>query len=541
MQRLLLMGWLMVFVTGMAMQSSAMRIREPRSHQVFQRNLDGKADIAFQIADIPAHLERIHIRIQHGPSTRRSISSMTLKPVQGKLQGFFQGVPTGGPYHLILEGIDPRGKIFERRQVSNLLVGDLWVLAGQSNMVGTGLLEHLEPPIPQVHCFYLREEWDIARDPLGTYREAVDPVHWDIEVKEEDVPESILSLLKENNYSIGDLQTRKYPIAPEVRNLLNRHGIDLQHLIRSWKPTRERIAAYQQSRRTGAGLGVAFGKTLHQQIHVPIGLIFCANGGTSMEQWSPALRDYGGESLYGSMLRRIQMNGGRIRGILWYQGESDTGSVDRSRQYQENMQELIEAVRNDLNEPSLPFIMVQLGRVFDRRGLDYRWWNAVQHQQLALENLEDSIVVVPAIDATMSDSIHLDAVSLRNLGRQMAKAAQVLVYGDTRLELGPRYAGAEMLGSDRNLIRLKFTGVNRRLMLSGERPDFLIHDEKGRRQMIYRVQVDPQMPDALQVELLYPLPDRATIEYGRGFNPLTGVKDAEGFSLPVFGRYWLGI
>ncbi len=56
---------------------------------------------------------------------------------------------------------------------------------------------------------------------------------------------------------------------------------------------------------------------------VPIGLVACAHGGTSMEQWNPAKKDEGGKSLYGSMLRQFQLAGGKVKGVLWYQGESD--------------------------------------------------------------------------------------------------------------------------------------------------------------------------------------------------------------------------
>ena len=31
----------------------------------------------------------------------------------------------------------------------------------------------------------------------------------------------------------------------------------------------------------------------------------------------------GGDSLYGGMLRRFELAGGRVKGVLWYQGESD--------------------------------------------------------------------------------------------------------------------------------------------------------------------------------------------------------------------------
>ena len=53
---------------------------------------------------------------------------------------------------------------------------------------------------------------------------------------------------------------------------------------------------------------------------VPQGVICCAHGGTSMDQWSPEGRDLGGdESLYGAMYRRFVHNGSRVKGMFWYQ------------------------------------------------------------------------------------------------------------------------------------------------------------------------------------------------------------------------------
>ena len=48
----------------------------------------------------------------------------------------------------------------------NVLVGDLWVLAGQSNMEGVGGLVEVETPHPLVHSFQSRETWAVAEEPL---------------------------------------------------------------------------------------------------------------------------------------------------------------------------------------------------------------------------------------------------------------------------------------------------------------------------------------------------------------------------------------
>ena len=62
---------------------------------------------------------------------------------------------------------------------------------------------------------------------------------------------------------------------------------------------------------------------MHRVTGIPQGIIACADGGTSMQQWDPARKSEGGKSLYGATLRRVQKNGGKVAGVIWYQGESD--------------------------------------------------------------------------------------------------------------------------------------------------------------------------------------------------------------------------
>ena len=95
-----------------------------------------------------------------------------------------------------------------------------------------------------------------------------------------------------------------------------------------------------------------------------------------MEQWNPAKKDEGGNSLYGSMLRQVKLAGGKVKGVLWYQGESDALSPDACKIYAKVFPNFIAAVRADLGQPELPFYFVQIGRFVS--GGDPKGWNAVQ-------------------------------------------------------------------------------------------------------------------------------------------------------------------
>src|SRR5207248_2230420 len=158
------------------------------------------------------------------------------------------GIPTGGPYRIELRMQGGTSVA----AVDNILVGDLWVLAGQSNMEGVGDLIDVQQPDPMVHSFDLADHWGIAEEPLHTLVSAVDRVHW-------------------RNNDQGE---------PE-----------------RWTGTR--LQRYIEERRKGAGLGLPFAVEMFKRTGIPVGLIPCAHGGTSMEQWSPSLKDREGDSLYG--------------------------------------------------------------------------------------------------------------------------------------------------------------------------------------------------------------------------------------------------
>ncbi|CAN1274115.1 Probable carbohydrate esterase At4g34215 [Linum perenne] len=89
-----------------------------------------------------------------------------------------------------------------------------------------------------------------------------------------------------------------------------------------------------------------------------VGLVPCAIGGTAISQW-----EKGGE-LYGELIKRseaaVAIGGGRIRALLWYQGESDTNNREDADEYKERLETFFyhgqfkETVRNAQLGISIP-------------------------------------------------------------------------------------------------------------------------------------------------------------------------------------------
>ena len=150
-----------------------------------------------------------------------------------------------------------------------------------------------------------------------------------------------------------------------------------------WKDcTNEELARETASQRImGVGPGVSFGVAMADALGRPVGLIPAAHGGTTLDQWSQARKGEGDHSLYGAVLQRIERAGGNLRGVLWYQGESDGNNGDEST-YAERFDEWIAALRADTARADLPVAVVQLGRVV-RPGL--------QGTELAWETIREAM------------------------------------------------------------------------------------------------------------------------------------------------------
>ncbi len=390
----------------------------------------------------------------------------------GRFKAEIASVPVGGPYRLELRVAGSTAVT----AVDNLLVGDLWVLAGQSNMEGVGNLENTPLPSAMVNSFDMTDVWVAAEDPLHRLADAVDSFHW-----------------------------RRHP---EKKNE---------------RLTGEALQKWIAARKKGAGLGLPFALEMVKRTGVPIGLVPCAHGGTSMDQWSPALKDQGGASLYGGMIRRVRAVGGRVAGVLWYQGESDA-SVKAAPLFKQKFIDLINATRADTGQANLPFYYVQIGRYINLSNPEP--WNAVQQAQLEVETVLPNLGMTTCLDCDLDDGIHVGTDSFRLLAARMANLAQ------GNVKRGPRPVSAVVEG---NSVLVKFNEINGHLTHRGRLNGFTIHDAEGKMlEVVYRQRISPKSPDT--VELLFggKLPDGARVFYGYGKDPYVNLEDSLRMSCPAF-------
>ncbi|MBI3207631.1 MAG: sialate O-acetylesterase, partial [Candidatus Solibacter usitatus] len=292
------------------------------------------------------------------------------------------------------------------------------------------------------------------------------------------------------------------------------------------------LADYIANRKKGAGLGLPFANELVRLTGVPIGLVPCAHGGTSMDQWSPDLLDKGGDSLYGATIRRVKLLGGKAKGVLWYQGESDA-NPKAAPEFSSKFDRLVQSFRKDLGQPDLPFYYVQIGRhVSGASGVE---WNQVQEMQRKAESSIAHSGMVTTIDMQLDDGIHVGTQDQKRTGKRMANLAchdlfpQVAACRD--FKKGPRPVSAKLSGAQ---LRVTFDEVNGRLLSAGRIAGFSIHDAAGAElPLIFRAAFDS--PTSVVLHIGGKMPDGAVLRYGAGRNPYCNVRDSADMALPVFG------
>ena len=139
----------------------------------------------------------------------------------------------------------------------------------------------------------------------------------------------------------------------------------------------------------------------------------------------------------------------RLRGVLWYQGESDTG---RPAEYPRMLAGLIDGWREAWRSAALPFLVVQLpgyGKVQPEPG-ESRWAELREAQQRIATR--PATALVTTIDLGDPDDIHPKRKAA--VGQRLALAAARLAYARETIASGPVLAGVT---AQDGRLRIRFT------------------------------------------------------------------------------------
>jgi sialate O-acetylesterase len=132
-----------------------------------------------------------------------------------------------------------------------------------------------------------------------------------------------------------------------------------------------------------------------------------------------------------------------IKGVLWYQGESNSGNAV---QYRELLPALIKDYRKVFSQPSLPFLYVQLPNFGDANYLPTEGsWPILREAALQTLNVPNTGMAV-TIDLGEWNDIHPD--NKKDVGDRLALAARKLVYNERNLvSSGPIFKSSHVDGN----------------------------------------------------------------------------------------------
>lgn len=140
-------------------------------------------------------------------------------------------------------------------------------------------------------------------------------------------------------------------------------------------------------------------------------------------------------ALYNAMVHPVIHYG--IKGVLWYQGESNTAKPER---YEALLTSLIHDWRTRWEKPELPVIFAQLPGFMDYNYLPVES-NWARHREEVLKTLKvPHTAMTVNIDLGEWNDVHPE--NKKDVGERMALAAYKLAYGENLVYSGPIYRSA---------------------------------------------------------------------------------------------------
>lgn len=306
----------------------------------------------------------------------------------------------------------------EEKVLSNILLGEVWICSGQSNM-----------------------QWKMRGFGVDHFKE---------DVKKAELPEIRLCQVE-----------RAIGISPQ------------DELKAKWMECDPRRVL------NFSAVGYFFGSKIYRELDVPIGLISTNWGGSSAEAWMnesvlresfpefdetldsyPELKDkYGAvvrgnnasveglsqqspSILYNGMIKPLIPFA--FKGVIWYQGESNT---KKPFQYRELFPRLIKSWREEWGQGDFPFYYVQIAPYkYQRLTYNAAFLREAQMQTLSVENTG----MVSTMDIGEIDNIH--PRKKKPVGERLALLALSRTYGKTFEEdSGPIYKGFKTFGNQMHI------------------------------------------------------------------------------------------
>lgn len=334
----------------------------------------------------------------------------------------------GGPFNLAIHGGAGEPDV----TINDILVGDVWLASGQSNMefpmnrASTAAQDLARADIPRIRLMIVNKnaadfpqlDTDTAGWTVSSPETAKDfsAVAWyfarEIE-QSEHVPIGVIDSTWGGTVAEAWVRLTALGQDSSLNALFATRGKMLDHAADTENQLKEEQRQKDEAK--------AAGKPAPQF------------------PWHPPLPSWGPGNLWNGMIAPLTPL--PIRGVIWYQGESNS-ALERFPLYDRIMRTLIEDWRHEWGVGAFPFLYVQISNF---KSTPLEDWASLREQQVKTLGLRNTAMAV-TIDIGNPDDVHpTDKV---DVGHRLALAARALTYGETSLEYsGPMFRQAAPEGS----------------------------------------------------------------------------------------------
>jgi sialate O-acetylesterase len=171
--------------------------------------------------------------------------------------------------------------------------------------------------------------------------------------------------------------------------------------------------------------------------------------------WQPPVEPWAASSLYNGMIAPVTPLA--IRGVIWYQGEANTG-LGRAPLYHRLFSSMIADWRRQFAQGDFPFLFVQISSYL---ASPEEYWGTLRDAQRRTLSVTNTAMVI-TLDVGDRDNVH--PADKQAVGHRLALAARALSYGEDVHHSGPLFRQATTEGTG---MRVYFTGADGKLATRG--------------------------------------------------------------------------
>jgi sialate O-acetylesterase len=332
----------------------------------------------------------------------------------GEWSGWLMPEKAGGPFTLEIDGGQTEG----RKQLTDLLVGDVWFASGQSNM---------EMPLR-------------GFPPTAVVKNA------DQEIAQANNPRIRLLLVghKSSDYPLQDAGGAWTDCTPETarefsavayffgREIAAKEHVAVGLIDATWGGTPIDSWMSMDALGNNAALQGAFrnrASFADEQASMPARIAAekaedaaakAAGKPLTPHPWHPAEISWLPAGLYNGMIAPLRKE--TIKGFIWYQGETDSSTV-RAPLYSTFFPAMIEDWRTQFGQGNLPFLFVQISS-FHSPGENWGMIRDAQRRTLYIGK------TAMAVSLDVGDVNNVHPAQKQVVGARLALAARGLVYGE---------------------------------------------------------------------------------------------------------------